>query len=324
MGPILTSFIHYNHKQLRKLAHALVGHTFDVDKDFVIVTGGASGLGKAITIEFASIGAKIAVLDTQVPCERESVSSVRYFKCDVSDSHQIESQYDTIKSQMGKPTVLINNAGVATGKPVEQLTFDEIDRVIKVNLISSFYTVKVFLPDMLRNRRGYVVNIGSTLAYMSPSQLSTYGASKAGLVALHESLTYELGPPLHNQSGVKTLLICPGQMKTAMFNGVHTPSLLLAPELEPQYVAKKIVEALLLGRRGELKFPFYGNLLPIFRAMPWPVAELARNISGMDKSMKTFRESMKVSVSRIVSKENSQNGSIISSLVNSPISAVTI
>lgn len=299
--PIPTSVLYRAHKSVRKLSHRLVGHSLDHQIDVVVVTGGCSGLGKEVVARLASTGTKVAVLDIRVPDESEKVPSVLYVQCDVSKPEDIIASHHTIKTHFGRVSVLINNAGVANGKPLLELDFAEIARTITVNLLLSFYTIKVFLPDMLAMHRGYIVTIGSVLGYMSPARLSAYGASKSGLVALHESLTYELGPPLRSPHGIKTLLVCPGQMRTDLFHGVMTPSSLLAPELDPGYVASKVVRALESGRRGEIKLPFYGNILPIFRAVPWPVTEAARYWSGIDSSMRTFKES----VSRIISREQS-------------------
>lgn len=114
---------------------------------------------------------------------------------------------------------------------------------------------------------------------------AAYGASKSGLIGLHESMTYELGPPLGSSTGIKTLLVCPGQLRTSLFNGVNTPSSIFAPELEPSFVAQKIVRALECGRRGEIRMPFYGHFLPLFRSMPWPIVQVVRLVSGMDDAM---------------------------------------
>ena len=171
-----------------------------------------------------------------------------------------------------------------------------------VNLLSSFYTIKTFLPDMLNIKRGYIVTIASTLGYMSPARLSAYGASKSGLIALHESLTYELGSPTLNTTGVKTLLICPGQLKTHLFEGVRTPSTLFAPEMDPKDVARQVLKAVTYGCRGEIKLPFYGNFLPIFRSVPWPIVAMMRYISGIDTSMKQFKEVGKISSAYVSEK----------------------
>lgn len=291
------------HRQMRQLSHCLLGHLFDPLLDVIVITGGCSGLGHEIVAQLAKKGARVAVLDLRTPSADSRVEGVSYFKCNVGNFEELAAALAQITAQMGVATVLINNAGVAGGKTVLELEIAEIEETIRTNLLLSFFAVKVFLPGMIERKRGYVVTVGSVLGYMLPARLSAYGASKAGLVAFHELLTYELGPPLLTPLGVKTLLVCPGQMRTELFRGVKTPLLLLAPELEPAHVAREIVRALELGRRGEIKLPLYGKFLPVFRAVPWPVTEVARYLLGIDSSVRTFREA----VSRIVSREASNH-----------------
>lgn len=301
MIPLGSNVLYELHKDLRKLSHRFLGHLFDPQRDIVLVTGGCAGLGREIVAQFVEKGARVVVLDLQEPTAESRVDTACYFRCNVSEPAELAAVCEQIRLQIGVVTVLVNNAGVARGKTVLELEIAELEQTIKTNLLLSFYTAKVFLPGMLELKRGYVVTVGSVLGYMSPARLSAYGASKAGLVAFHESLTYELGPPLVSPHGVKTLLLCPGQMRTELFRGVKTPLPLLAPELEPRCVARALVTALELGRRGEIKLPFYGNFLPVFRAVPWPITEAARYFLGIDASVRTFREA----VSRIVSREAS-------------------
>lgn len=275
------------HRRAKGYSHTLIGHTFDPNRDIVLVTGGALGLGKEVALRFAEKKAKVAVLDIVVPPPAEQLAGVSYYQCDVSDSSEVAACHLQIKHDIGPVTVLVNNAGVVKGVSVVDSSFEDIERIIRVNLFSNFYTVKVCLPDMLQQQRGYIVTIGLVLGYMLPARLSAYGASKSGLVALHESLTYEIGPPLATPRGVKTLLVCPGQMKTSMFRGVKTPSTLFAPELDPVHVARKIVDALELGCRGEMKLPLYSNFVPFFRGFPWPVTEIARRYLGIDTSVRS-------------------------------------
>lgn len=304
----MTSFpskcFYFIHGQLRKASHLVVGHTLDVKKDVVVVTGGSSGLGKEIAAQFAATGVKVAVMDIITPLAESEIPYVQYFKCDVGDEDDVKTSYDSICGTVGRPTVLVNNAAIATGKMLSELSCDEIRQTIRVNLLLSFYTIKKFLPSMQQQKRGYIVTIGSVLGYMSPAQLSAYGASKAALIALHELITYELGAPLLCAHGVKTLLICPGKMKTPMFDSVATSWRWIAPELEPAYVARSIIEALQHGRRGEIKLPFYANFLPLFRAMPWPITELARHVSGIDDSMRRFGNTIEC-------REDNLTGSIV-------------
>lgn len=293
-------------RTFRKISNAIIGHSFDPLKDIVLITGGSSGLGKELASLFSSKGADVVVLDIILPDTQYQVPHVHYYQCDVSKRDQIYSCYKLIKKDIGgKVTVLINNAAITSDQSLLDLSFDDIEKTIEVNLMSSFYTIKCFLPDMIKIKRGYIVTIASVLGYMSPARLSAYGVSKSGLIALHELLTYELGPPSLNLNGIKTLLVCPGQLKSGLFENVKTPSSFLAPELDSKYVAKNILKALELGRRGEIKLPAYSKFIPIFRAFPWPIVEFVRNISGIDRSINTIKSAIsKVSVSSIYSKSN--------------------
>lgn len=263
---------------------------FDPTRDIVLITGGSQGLGKELAAKFNTSGAKVIVFDLNIPDPGtdNNLSGIIYVKCDVSDRAQVVNKVSEIEQNVGNVTLLINNAGITMGKSLVDLSFDDIEKTLEINLLSSFYTIKAVLPSMMKGKRGYIVTIASTLGYLSPARLSAYGASKSGLIALHESLTYELGPPSLNTTGVKTLLICPGQLKTTMFQGVRTPSTLLAPELDPKYVASTVYKSVVLGKRGEIKLPFYGNFIPLIRVVPWPLAQIIRYATGMDESMKKF------------------------------------
>lgn len=92
---------------------------------------------------------------------------------------------------------------------------------------------------------------------------------------------------------IKTLLVCPGQIETAMFEGVKTPSPFFAPVLDPNTLARKIVEMLSEGKSGTLYMPFYTNFLPLLRAMPSQVTNLARRVSGMDFALNALTEPRK-------------------------------
>jgi NAD(P)-dependent dehydrogenase (short-subunit alcohol dehydrogenase family) len=95
-------------------------------------------------------------------------------------------------SQLGTPTILINNAAIVNGKPLLDLSLDEIDRNFRVNLLSHFYTTKTFLPGMLRAGQGTIVTISSVIGQIGAAQLTDYAAAKAGITALHKSLAAEL------------------------------------------------------------------------------------------------------------------------------------
>lgn len=285
---LLRTLYYQAHKVIRDGSRFVVGTFFEPERDIVLITGGSGGLGSEIVSQFAAKGAIVVVADIKPP--ENPIGGVQYYETDVSNADLVLKLRDTIRSDVGLVTVLVNNAATVCGKTLLELTPTEIQTTINVNLLSSFYTIKAFLPDMLSQKRGYVVTVALILGYLSPARLSAYGALKLGLIALHELITYELRPPITYNLGVKTLLICPGQMKTDMFTGVNTPSSFFAPELDPRMVAKKIVNALELGRRGEIKLPLYGKFLPVVRAVPWPLVQVIRQVSGIDTLMKTFRK----------------------------------
>ncbi|KAI5970756.1 hypothetical protein CANMA_000175 [Candida margitis] len=298
---LLIRLIHWINFIFRSLSDFVIGTVLEPKFDIALVTGGCSGLGKELVSQLVNKKVKVVVLDITIPQEELRLPGVTYFQCDVSNREQVLDIQKEVQSLMGTVTILINNAAVATGKPLLDLSFQEIERTVQTNLMASFYTIKAYLPSMISLERGYIITIASVLGYMSPARLSAYGASKSGLIALHESLTYELASPTFRSNGIKTLLVCPGQISTTMFKGVRTPTQIFAPELDPKFVASYVVSAIAQGRRGEIKLPFYGKFLPLFRAFPWPIVALARKLSGIDESMTNF----KAKVSRVASSVSS-------------------
>lgn len=283
--------LHLLNAYYQRLSTAAIGHVFDGNRDVVLITGGARGLGLELARRFNSLGGRVAVMDIDIPEPACRVPGVAYYQGDVSLPRDLIAIDQQIRATMGSVTVLINNASVAEGGLVIDTLFDAIDRTVDVNLKGTMYATKVFLPAMVETQRGYVVNVALTLGYMCPARLAAYGATKLGVIAFHEGLTYELGGPLlAGQVGVKTLLVCPGQLSSGMFADIDLPCRFLAPKLNCDDVAKAIVRAVKHGARGELKMPAYGQILPIFRSMPWPVTEMARRMLGIDSATQVYAQ----------------------------------
>lgn len=191
----------------------------------------------------------------------------------------------TDTSQLGTPTILINNAGIVNGKPLLDLTTTEIARNFNVNLLSHFYTIKAFLPGMIRTGHGSIVTISSVLGHLGASQLSDYTAAKAGLIALHKSVTAELA----EHKSIKTVLVTPGQLSTPLFRGVKTPSSFFGPILEPIEVAKEVIAVVDAGGSGILAMPFYARWVEILAVLPVGLQRVVRWASGVDRAMRSFR-----------------------------------
>lgn len=162
----------------------------------------------------------------------------------------------------------------------------EIDLTLGVNLKSHWYTVKACLPGMLEEERGTIVTIASVLGYLGCSNLSTYTASKAGLLSFHQSLVAELA----STPEIKTVLVAPGQLDTPMFKGMKTPSNFVAPVVAPVELARHIVETIDSGWSGEVYLPLYTRTTALIPALPAGLQKIIKLLSGMDRAATTFAQ----------------------------------
>jgi short-subunit dehydrogenase len=134
---------------------------------------------------------------------------------------------------------------------------------------------------MLKENRGTIVTVSSVLGHLGAANLSAYTASKAALLALHQSLRAEL----IQHPEIKTILVQPGQMGTNMFAGVATPSNFLAPIVTPAEIGKDIIRMIEKGDSGEICLPLYSKYIQILGVLPVGVQYLVRRWSGMDKAV---------------------------------------
>lgn len=190
----------------------------------VIVTGAGQGIGRAIALAFAALGAWVAVLDTNAPnaaeCQDEITATggrATTYPCDVADANHVQAVVDAI----GRVDVLINNAGI--GAP-GVLTGDlgDWDRVIAVNLRGAYITSRAVAPRMRDAGGGAIVHIASTRALQSEPNSEPYAASKAGLLGLTHALAASLGP-----WGIRCNAVCPGWIDTSTHRSLsarHTPT----------------------------------------------------------------------------------------------------
>lgn len=182
------------------------------------------------------------------------------------------------------PTILINNAAIVNGKPLLDLSVEQIERNFRVNILSHFFTLKTFLPSMVRAGHGTIVTMSSVLGQIGAAHLTDYTAAKAGITAMHKSLVAEL----KEYPDIKTILVSPGQLSTPLFNGVQTPSSFFGPVLEPVDVAKEVIAAIDSGSSAVLALPFYARWIDWMNVMPVGVQTILRKLSGVDKAMNGF------------------------------------
>ncbi|ORY01391.1 NAD(P)-binding protein [Basidiobolus meristosporus CBS 931.73] len=269
-----------------RLLHPPSKNKLDWNDEIVLITGGASGIGFMLAETLAVRNIKTIVLDVN---EVKSEHSMHFYRCDVAVSDQVSAVAEKIRKEVGNPTILINNAGIVIPNTILDARIEDIERTLNVNLASQFWTIKEFLPSMIKNNHGHIVSISSALGLVGAAQAADYSASKAGIIALHDSLREELASRYPNVDNVHCSILIPGLINTGMFAGVTHPLKFLLSTLEPSEVVQEI-EAILESNVGnELKIPFYVNFTPLLRMAPNLVKNLAHKITGSNVALKKWR-----------------------------------
>lgn len=218
-----------------------------VQNEIALITGGASGIGKLITIKLAKLGAHVVVWDidknglAKVTEEVKEAGGKCYtYCCDITNKEEVYRTAKAVQIEVGNVNLLVNNAGYVCGKTFLDLPDHEIERTFQVNILSHYWITKSFLKDMMKNNRGHIVTIASVAGLLGIYNCTDYSATKFAAVGYHESLFTEL--KVHGYDGIKTTLVCPYLINTGMFQGVKPR---LMPMLEPEYVAEEVVAGIL-------------------------------------------------------------------------------
>ena len=220
----------------------MAANAFRLEGKVAVVTGGSQGIGRGASLALAAAGAAVAV--TNLPAKREDVDEVveeitaaggaaKGYDLDVSDSASVRPVFDAIAADMGGVDILVNNAGVRRNAPAADITEDDWDFVLGVNLKGAFFCAQAAVAHMTNG--GRVINIASQLAVTGVPGRAPYIASKGGLVALTRALAIEWAP-----LGVTVNAVGPGPTATPM-------TAYTTPEAEAALLARSP-----LGRRLEV------------------------------------------------------------------------
>ncbi|KAJ1369675.1 Protein dhs-3 [Parelaphostrongylus tenuis] len=215
------------------------------------------------------------------------IRAAHAYTVDLSKRDQIYETAERVKKEVGKVDILINNAGIVTGKKVFDCPDDLMELTMAVNTHALFYTTKAFVPAMIDANHGHIVTIASIAGKVGVCGLVDYCASKHGAIGFHESLTAELDAC--GNTGVKTTVVCPYYIDTGMFDGVETKSPSLLPILKPDYVVECIMEAVLTNKEF-ISMPRF-NYFVIF-AMGFLPCEVMKELSryfGANETMDNFK-----------------------------------
>ncbi|MGV0736219.1 SDR family NAD(P)-dependent oxidoreductase [Mycobacterium syngnathidarum] len=176
-----------------------------------LVTGGASGIGKAIADRLAADGYRVATLDLTATGDEYS------YAADVTDRSQVDAVFKAVREQLGPVTILVNSAGLSDFTPFTELTFERWQKVIDVNLHGVFHVVQAALPDMIEAGWGRIVNISSSSTHSGVPYMCDYVAAKSGVNGLTKSLALEFGP-----AGITVNAVPPGFIDTPMLRAAES------------------------------------------------------------------------------------------------------
>lgn len=207
-----------------------------------IITGGAQGIGKAISIKLASDGANCVIVDVDFETAEATADEIQktygvetaVFKVDVSNFSEVQLCVDDVVKKFGKIDILVNNAGITKDNLILKMTEEEWDKVIDINLKGCFNFIKAVSKYMLKQRFGRIINIASVVGLMGNPGQANYSASKGGLIALTKTVAKEFA-----SRNILVNAVAPGYIRTRM------------TEILSEEQKKKLQEYIPLNRLGE-------------------------------------------------------------------------
>jgi all-trans-retinol dehydrogenase (NAD+) len=257
----------------------------------VLITGAASGIGRLLALGAAARGARTTLLDL----DEAGLLSVRaeiaqaggdtaVFAVDLCDRAGFQVTAARVLATRGPVDILINNAGIVTGKTLLECSDTAIERTFQVNTLALFWSARALLPAMIARGRGHVVTIASAAGLGGTSRLTDYCASKFAAVGFDESLRLELRRLGHP---IRTTVVCPWYIDTGMFRGVRTRFPRLLPILKPDYVAARILDGIRHNRR-RLLLPRFVMAVLVARILSLTLFDGVMRFFGVDRSMDEF------------------------------------
>ena len=209
----------------------------------VVITGAASGIGKATATAMARLGAQVAVIDVNEQGAVEVAAEIGGLAvaCDIADEAAVNDMIARVTAALGPVDVLFNNAGVATGGDPLNTPIDVWHQQWDVNVMSHIYAIRAVLPSMLQRESGYILHTASMAGILTTHGNLTYAATKHAVVGIAEwmSITY-------HDKGIRTSLLAPLGVRTPMLGDTDSAfaSQAAGPIKEPEEVAQQIIDAI--------------------------------------------------------------------------------
>jgi NAD(P)-dependent dehydrogenase (short-subunit alcohol dehydrogenase family) len=191
----------------------------------VVITGAGSGLGRAMSIEFARLGWNVCVSDIDMERAKATETLVTQsggkpfgVRCDVTQPEQLEDLADALKQHWGGVDIVINNAGVAAAGYMEKISLKTWDWIIALNLKSVIYGCRAFIPLLEQQGNGHIVNVASNAGIAALPEMSCYNVTKAAVICLSETLKVELNP-----KNIGVTVVAPTFFKTNLMDQFTSP-----------------------------------------------------------------------------------------------------
>jgi NAD(P)-dependent dehydrogenase (short-subunit alcohol dehydrogenase family) len=186
----------------------------------VVITGAGSGLGRALSLEFAKKGWNIMVADINMDRANESVKLINEaggkgitVHCDVTKWEQVKNLADTAMATWGGADIIVNNAGVPVAGYMEDIPIENWQFIININLMSVIYGCKAFIPLFKKQGSGHIVNTASAAGFLALPEMSPYNVTKAGVIGLSETLRMEL-----TSHKIGVTVVCPTFFKSNLLD----------------------------------------------------------------------------------------------------------
>lgn len=271
------------------------------DKRTIAITGGASGLGRALALRFAQAGWNVAIADVNAQRGEAALAEIRalhtdtfYQHCDVRVAEDVLRWRDAIVARWQQIDVVVNNAGVATFGSIDRCSLDDWHWVIDINLMGVVRGCKYFSELFKQQGFGHLVNTASMAGLIHSPEMSSYNATKAAVVALSETLRAELKP-----YGIAVTVVCPGFFPTNLAESTRSPDanaqalvskMLQRSPIGADDIADMIFSA--IARRQYLVVPHraYRHLWYLKRFLPFLYAILMGKIGAKIASMRNNKK----------------------------------
>ncbi|KAI0136795.1 hypothetical protein BJ170DRAFT_30908 [Xylariales sp. AK1849] len=253
----------------------------DWKREIAVVTGGSSGIGQKLVEGLVRKGTRVAVLDVQpLPTSMQDNANIRYFECDVTSATSVAKAADAVRGDLGHPTILINNAGIARPTPILKTSDANLRKTFEVNTISHWTTTKEFVPHMIEVNEGHVVTIASLASFVALPTGADYSASKASALAFHEALRCEL-KHLYKAPGVMTTIIHPNFVQTPLIEDIADRLKEFGTKLlTSDDVANQVLTQVFSRKGGQVIIPSGASFLSGLRGWPMWIQELVRDGVG--------------------------------------------